>query len=40
MKNKMHVGGISYDLVKETDCVNHEIPLSKLNFYEISCAVV
>jgi hypothetical protein len=32
----MHVGGIVCDLAKASDCVNHELLLSKLSFYGIS----
>jgi hypothetical protein len=32
---KMHVGGIIYDLAKAFDCANHEIFLAKLHFYGI-----
>jgi hypothetical protein len=31
--NIMHVGGISCDLAKSFECVNHELLLLKLNFY-------
>jgi hypothetical protein len=33
LNNKMHVGGVSCDLTTAFDCVNHELLLSKLNFY-------
>jgi len=29
-------GGISCDITKVFDCVNHDTSLSKLNFYEIT----
>jgi hypothetical protein len=32
--NKMHVGGISCDLAKACDCVNHELLLSNYIFME------
>ena len=34
--NKLLVGGIFYDLETVFDCVIHDIPLSKLNFYGIN----
>jgi hypothetical protein len=37
---KMHVGGIFCDLAKAFDCVNQEILLSKLNFFNIQGATV
>jgi hypothetical protein len=36
MNNKQLVGGISCDLEKAFDCVNHNILLSELKFYGIS----
>jgi hypothetical protein len=35
LNDKRHVGGIFCDLVEASNCVSHEILLSKLNFYEI-----
>jgi hypothetical protein len=35
LNNKRKVGGIFFDLEKAFDCVNHNILLSKLQFYEI-----
>jgi len=31
----MHVGGICCDLVKASDCINHEISLAQLHSYGI-----
>jgi hypothetical protein len=35
----MHVGGLFCDLANTSDCVNHEILLTKLNFFGIQGAV-
>jgi hypothetical protein len=40
VKQKMHVGGIFYDLAKAFDSVNHEILLANLNYYDIQGTVV
>jgi hypothetical protein len=35
LNNRMMVGGIIYDLQKALDCINHNILLTKLEFYGI-----
>jgi hypothetical protein len=35
INQKVHVGGIFYDLAKAFDCLNHESLLAKLLLYEI-----
>jgi hypothetical protein len=35
LNNRIHVSGISCDLAKAFDCVNHELLLMKLKFYGI-----
>jgi hypothetical protein len=36
LNDKLTVGGIFCDTLKASDCVNHDILLSKLNCYEIT----
>jgi hypothetical protein len=35
VNQKMHVGGIFYDLANTFDCLNHNISLDKLHIYGI-----
>ena len=36
LNNKFIVGGILFDLEKAFDCLNHDVLLSKLQFYGIN----
>jgi hypothetical protein len=35
LNNKAHVGGIFRDLEKGFDCVNHDLLLKKLEYYDL-----
>jgi len=35
VNQKMHIGGIFWDLAKAFHCMNHEILLTELHFYRV-----